>query len=75
MLGKCSMLPLCSYKHNKTSMVEAKHVDAEFPRAQKPGKRTRQPTQPDGDLRVVSRRSIDVILTMPVLRLLRNLLV
>jgi len=34
MLGKC-MSPSCSYKHNKTSMVEAKHVDAVFPRVQK----------------------------------------
>jgi hypothetical protein len=31
MRGKC-MSPSCSYKHNKTSMVEAKHVDAVFPR-------------------------------------------
>jgi hypothetical protein len=34
MLGKC-MSPSCSYKHNKTSMVEAKHVDAVFPRVQR----------------------------------------
>jgi hypothetical protein len=34
MFGKC-MSPSCSYKHNKTSMVEAKHVDAAYPRVQK----------------------------------------